>query len=311
MKKFVNLEEKAHLFTFKEAIRKNLGKIYYHGSKSNNLIKEKKRFSYFFISESIFYAMKFSLNPESCNYGCVFKLQFKKPLNIFDARFPQDLFKLNKLVDLSEKETIILKERDWLDLGYERRKYIFNKLQELNFDGFFNFENFREDEDTDFKANPSLGILNINNLNFLEKITFDDYFKESKKFERKFKQAINSFVEMSRQFILTPSLKYTYNDNLLKFLSKDLEYKLTNTNEEVLMSKDYLEKNIGMFEQKAKEVLKPEKLQERKKKWEDRCHNYGIKAKFNEDHFDAYQLLKLTQEEKEKYINYFKERNLL
>lgn len=131
---------------YEQVLRKQ--KLYYHGSRNEALDKNYSHFDWFFISSDITTAILYCKKTEDdIKYIHTFKL--KKYLNVFNALSKIDYERLRKAflrkgkLDFVNKEMYKLKKQDWLQLKLKSnvtRQDIVNTVEDLGYDGFFNFE---------------------------------------------------------------------------------------------------------------------------------------------------------------------------
>lgn len=219
----------------------NLNRIYYHGSKTDSLNIYKSRFNSLYLTTSFLYAVIYSYRNEDLKHGKVFAYKLKKNLNIFNARSKKDIdtlkkhFHSNYIELLGNKYKLTeeflskyLASRDWFfvfDKSMKIREQFIEVLQEIGYDGFFNYEwqkDVKEHLHNDFIApsidnQPAVGIFDISNLQQIDSYSYKDFFKfeqfkdvykKDKEILAKYVSNLVNFTDESSESIEILSLEY-------------------------------------------------------------------------------------------------------
>ena len=145
---------------FSEQRHKNLNRKYYHGF---NLHKTKKlSCNEFYLTTSFVYAAE---NAEADGY--VVEYLLKKEINVFNALSKKDFELLRNRCEKTDRKFLNvlsrLKNDDWFrlfDYEVEKRQELLEIIEDLGFDGYFNFEIDNELErdyvERDTMISPSL-----------------------------------------------------------------------------------------------------------------------------------------------------------
>jgi hypothetical protein len=145
----------------------NKTRLYYHGTDSE--VIKKLRYPCIFLTTKIEYALNYT------NTFKVFIGTIRAPLKIFNAKSKIDLKPVVEEFSLEDDDIDILQNRDWLSGKNFIRNDLMYFLEEIGFDGFFNFE-FIDDID----EGPAIGLFNENNYIPKKLLQYEDLTKFSK-----------------------------------------------------------------------------------------------------------------------------------
>lgn len=238
---FNNLSESRNRLN-ETSVNKILSSKLYHGSRNGELTpNEDHKYNCFYITPNFAYAAMYS-EDENSEHGCVFQVEPREQLQIFDASNEQDFQRLKTYVETNFSDNPdyniklinwnIVKHGDWSTAcnrnDYFRDDVLLESVKNLGYDGYINIE-WDEDIPSLYADgmggaalvvnSVSIGIFNIDLLDFTDTFYYDDY-SDFDSFNECYDADANYLSEIINDFPSMSSLK-EFAANNLPFLDID------------------------------------------------------------------------------------------
>lgn len=229
---------------FNEQLTKQLGRVFWRGSKQLTWDKILSTFHCFYVSTEPTYALVYATDEkgnfkDNSNWEVNYLTQFylKKEVNLFNPRSKKDMITLEKIIVAKNVQYIFknvlasLSTQDWVEFGEIKKDLLINFIKSAGYDGFVNWEKFSTDFNLKMNIDDNLrpqysftGIGIFDNEKFLQKGDIYQGFEEIKNIPK-----IKTYRDLELDFVKEILLSFL-EENITKdsLVKKVLENKLVN-----------------------------------------------------------------------------------